>query len=440
MQRFLLIMMLLLIMPIHTQAALITWTDPTPNALAPFKNNSQSVAQLAGNDLLLYSHPARYIEFNTPSGIKKYQNAQFSSIAMVVNATPDQIAQTLKNYQGYVGLFPTLKKAQILETQNQVSQVKYSISIPTPIKVLNFNDDVIMQHRFTQNSITTLIIDAPLPYGVGKFEWFALDAKRSLLTLTHWSDVNNSKGFLVSTLLKAMPEIKDSLPYSANTFAMESLNLKFNGKTAAKKFPVGSLPNKSLTLTQYQQVIAISQQSTQPVTFIHPNAAIAYQHGYENLRFSTSYQYFKSKPQQVAQLLQPQVWSKLFPKQVKSVSLIANQDKSNDALIHIRAGLGVITIPFDLRLRYTTIADKNPTFQRNDISAVGGDIKFLRSRTLIQPYAQGTIWQITAAAKIDDQAPFLLRAAKSLPYSDVLPSATLARVISSNVRKQLHLD
>ena len=78
--------------------------------------------------------------------------------------------------------------------------------------------------------MSLLIIDSPFPHGMGKFEWFALGNNKTLVTLTHWNDLDVTKGFLITTLLKAMPEIKTGIPYGANTFALEALNEKFNGK------------------------------------------------------------------------------------------------------------------------------------------------------------------------------------------------------------------
>ena len=63
--------------------------------------------------------------------------------------------------------------------------------------------------------------------------------------------------------------------------------------------------------------------------------------------------------------------------------------------------------------------------------AVGGDVKFMKSRMSVKDFGSGSVWKITAAGKIDDDAPFLLRAMRSLPYHDVLPSASMASVVSA---------
>ncbi|MEG2885447.1 MAG: SRPBCC family protein, partial [Acinetobacter sp.] len=39
-------------------AKLITWTDNIPSGIKPFDNNTQQVAAIAQDNILIYSHPA----------------------------------------------------------------------------------------------------------------------------------------------------------------------------------------------------------------------------------------------------------------------------------------------------------------------------------------------------------------------------------------------
>ena len=424
--------LVLLCSPTLTFAALVNFQNPTPSALTPFNGNARTVADLAGNHIFLYSHPRQNIEFQTKKELRRYSNVQFTTGAFVVNATPQQLQSTLHDYQKYVGLFPALKTAKILEKDHNSQQVKYRISIPTPIKVLNFNEDVIVQHEAENNSMSSLIIDSPMPYGISKIEWFPLNAQQSLVTITQWTDTDQVNGFLLSTILKAMPEATVAMPYGINTFVMESLRLKFNNKTTAPILAAGQLPEKSLNPQQYQSIIQLSQKTKQPISFVHLPTQIPYKHGNETLRFTTSYQFFNTDAKNAEQLLDLKIYQKLFPKYVRKIEILPNQDLSNDAVFFVRAGLGVITIPFTLRLRF--FPEQQQTV---DMAAVGGDVKFVRNKMQILPYQQHSVWKMTTAAKIDASAPFLLRSMRSLPYHDVLPTSAISRVISDKAFKEL---
>lgn len=183
-------------------AKLVTWSDNIPSALKPFDNNAQQIAAIAQDNILIYAHPAT--KTSLPTFSKQPQPiAKFSTAAIVVPVSSQEVAKTLSNYTQYVGLFPTLKSAKVIETAGPVSQLKYRISIPTPIPVLNFNEDVVMQHQIGQNSISTMVIDGPIPYALGKFEWFNLADNKTLVTLTQWGDLNQPQGFLFKKILNA---------------------------------------------------------------------------------------------------------------------------------------------------------------------------------------------------------------------------------------------
>lgn len=423
----------LLMLPTWCMAALVTWQNPTPSALTPFDNNAKVVAELAGNQIFLYSHPRQNISFQTAKGLKSYNNVQFTTGAFVVNASPQKILQTIQDYQHYVGLFPTLKKAKILEQQQNIKQVEYEVSVPTPIKVLNFNEDVTIQHHITSNRLSSLFIDSPIQFGLSNIEWFPIDAQRSLITVTHWSDTESVKGFLISTILKAMPEAKVAMPYAVNTFVMESLRIKFNGKGTPNALRAGAVPEKTLTATQYQRLIELSKKTAQPISFVHHALNVPYKHGNEVMRFTTSFQFFNANAEKTKTLLTPTIYQQLFPKYVRKIEMLPNPDKSNDAVIYIRAGLGVITIPFTLRLRFMPAVNNTV-----DMFAVGGDLRLMKTKMEIDQYQQNSVWKMTSAAQIDETAPFLLRAMRSLPYHDVLPTAAIAKVIADKARGQLN--
>ena len=288
--------LLILGFTVQAQAKIITWKDNIPSSLQPFQNNAQQLASLAQDKIIIYAHPA--VKTLVPTDSKNPNpTATFTSSAIVLPMSSAAVAKTLSQYDQYVGLFPTLKSAKLLEKAGNISQMKYKISIPTPIPVLNFNEDVIFQHQLGNNSLSSIVIDAPVPYGIGKFEWFSLGDNKTLVTLTQWSDLNQPKGFLFSQILKAVPEAKLGIPGGTNAFILESLRKKvINLKTTTLN--PGEVAQTQLNKTQLDKLVQVSRNSQQPVSFIHGLSSVPYQHGRENLRFVTSYQYYPLNKQQ----------------------------------------------------------------------------------------------------------------------------------------------
>ena len=411
-----------------SQAQIMTWKDNIPSSLQPFHNNPQLLANLAQNRIVIYAHPSTKTFIPTATQ-NPNPNVTFTSSAIVVPVSSDVVANTLGNYEQYVGLFPTLKSAKVVEKSGNITQMKYKVSIPTPIPVLNFNEEIRFQHQFTQNSLASIVIDAPIPYGVGKFEWFSLSDQKTLVTLTQWGDLNQPKGFLFRKILTAIPEAKLGIPSGTNAFILESLRRKLTSDSITN-LSAEQLPSPQLNPQQLELIAQVSKNAQQPVSLIHPSANVQYPHGRESMRFVTTYQYYPQTPQQLQKWTQPAAYQALFPRQIKSIKTADLSNNTQNAEFKISVGLGVITIPFNFKLNF-----KYPTATANAFYANGGDLKYLKGQMQFDANQTGTLLKMTTAVKIDDQAPFLLKAMRSLPYHDLLPSVGANTVFAQKIRK-----
>ncbi|WP_436898302.1 SRPBCC family protein [Acinetobacter gyllenbergii] len=396
-------------------AQIVYWTDNIPSALQPFQNNPQLLASYTQNNIFIYGHPATKTAVPTLKS-NPQPSVGFTSASIIVPVNAQQVAKTLTDFNHYVGLFPTLKSAKVVEQSGNIVQMKYRVSIPTPIPVLNFNEDVTLQHQIKPNSIANLVIDAPIPYAVGKFEWFALDENQTLITLTQWGDLNQPKGFIFKKILNAIPEVKPGIPGSINTFTLEALRTRFIKHETIPLNP-GQIPATRFNAEQLNKITQLIQSAQQPVSIIHAPTSMLYTHGRESMRFTTTYQFYKQPPQPLQKWLSPSAYQELFPRQIKKVVTTPIQNQAQDADIQVNVGLGVINIPFAFKLRFNY-----PQAAENNFYANGGDLRFIKGKMQLSSLNQGTLLSMTSAMKIDEKAPFLLRAMRSLPYHDVLPA------------------
>ena len=407
--------------------AMATWKDNIPSALTPFQNNPQQLAGLVQDNIFIYGHPA--VKTTMPTQVTNpVPTANFTTAAIIVPVAAADVAKTLGNYSQYVGLFPTLKSAKILEQANNISQVKYKVSIPTPIKVLNFNEDVTLQHQLGNNSLATLIIDAPIPFAVSKFEWFNLGNNRTLITLTHWGDLNQPKGFLFKKILNALPEAKLGIPSGTGAFVMEALKNRFSAKKVTA-LAAGQLPSPVFNAAQINKIAQLSQNSGQSVSVVLNPTTVPYTHGAEALRFTTTYQYLNRTPQQLQSWTTPQSYQQLFPNQIKEIKTTPLTAQGLDAAFKVSVGLGVINIPFNFNMHFSY-----PKVTENNFYANGGDVRYLKGNMQFNPLGNVTLLKMTTAMKIDDQAPFLLRAMRSLPYHEMLPAVGGNAVFTQKIK------
>ena len=408
-------------------AKLVTWTDNIPSALKPFDNNAQQIAAIAQDNILIYAHPAT--KTSLPTFSKQPQPiAKFSTAAIVVPVSSQEVAKTLSHYTQYVGLFPTLKSVKVIETAGAISQLKYRISIPTPIPVLNFNEDVVMQHQIGQNSISTMVIDGPIPYALGKFEWFNLTNNKTLVTLTQWGDLNQPQGFLFKKILNAFPEVKLAIPNGSSAFVLEALKNKYTAKKVTG-LTEGQLPSPQLNTAQINKIVQVSANAQQPVSIVLNPVTVPYTHGREVLRFTTSYQYLNATPQQLQRWTQPLSYKEIFPKQIKSIKTTVLNTQAQDADFKVSVGLGVISIPFDFKMHFSY-----PKATENNFYANGGDLRYLKGQIQFLPQGNNTLLKMTTTIKIDEKAPFLLKAARSLPYHEMLPALGANAIFAQKVK------
>lgn len=407
---------------VHTYAKPVSWIDPQiPSALAPFAGQASALATLAERNILIYQHPKQATATPTARSVRRYQNVSFNSTALVVSATPREVRQLLSDYRNYVGLFPTLTEAKPLSNQGGISQMQYRIQVPVPIPLLSFDEKIILQHQLEEHRLSTLMIDSPIQYGLGQFEWFGLPNGKTLVTLTQWGDLNAPKGFIVTTLLKALPEVKLGIPNGVGAFVLESIrrhydpDLVLGSVSTAQKI----IPKHTLSATQTEQIKQLIQHSGgQAVVFAHPPVWLKTAKRPEKLFFSTSYAQINASPKTIFDTLAaPNRYQQLF-RQIKKITLKPNSDGSTDASIRVGLGLGVITIPYQIELRTQQVNDNTAVYQAN-----GGDIEFLHGRLSTQPWtARSSLVSMTSGGKLGEDAPFLLSIGKSLPYADMLPS------------------
>jgi len=409
---------------------IIPWTPDLPSSVDVFKGDPKQLADLTGDRLLIYAHPKQTLQLPTLKS-SSTTKAQFYSAAVVLPVAEAQVEKLLLNYPGYIGLFPTLKNAKALESQGAVQQIRYQVHIPTPIPVLNFKENIVMQHQVAANRIDTLIIDAPIPYGAGRLEWFALGPNKTLVSVTQWGDLNQPKGFLFSKILSALPEAKLGIPAGTNAFLLEALQQRFKSPSSSTVFS-GQLPQATLTARQVQKISQLSEQSGQPVSFILPSHQLKFGKALENMRFSSSFHYYPQPIQQLQPWLAVDASQKLFPRQIRKVDIHPISTQQADAHYKVSVGLGVIQIPFDFKLRY----QQNSPFQ-SQFDAMGGDVKSVKAGMTLLPQGQGTLLQMTSSMKIHDQAPFFLCAMRSLPFHEVLPAVGANTVYALKVQQQL---
>ena len=100
-------------------AKMIPWNAELPGSLSAYPGNAQQLAELTGERILIYAHPTGHTQLPTLNN-NAASKAQYYSAAVVLPVAEAQVEKLLQHYPNYVGLFPTLKSAKLLQQQGSI--------------------------------------------------------------------------------------------------------------------------------------------------------------------------------------------------------------------------------------------------------------------------------------------------------------------------------
>lgn len=418
-----------------TEVDLYAWQTQVPDALSPLNNNVNTLASLTNNGVLFYPHPSKTVQLysydNNKPSTHFNKPVAFVSASVVLNASVTEVKKTLSDYQNYTKIFPKLTTSNVLEQQNNLARVQYRMVIDTDVPVLSFDEKFIMRHQITGNRLSTWFEDTPIKYGMGDFTWYKIDNNHTLLTLTHWGDLNNMRGLLLSTIVNALPELKVAVPHSVSGYILEALRLHFNGNDKVKTYQQPNIVPQWQVSKANQKILQqlVRHSNTYPVMYAHPPRKLA---GETNLRFVSSLQRIPSpQPKLNALVFDP----KQYPSMIKQIKNVTTTPYKKGVLVNstIRVGLGVLSIPFNAKIYM-----QKPTANSAIISAQGGDVRWVEGRMTSYSLGKNTsLLANTFTSKTDKNAPFLLRIAHAFPYYDYLGSVGTMPVLNNKIKQQL---
>ncbi|GAC1374606.1 MAG: hypothetical protein NVS3B3_10560 [Aquirhabdus sp.] len=231
-----------------------------------------------------------------------------------------------------------------------------------------------------------------------------------------------------------MPEIKYAIPNGVEGFVFESLRQRLHPDVASKPLPMQNIvPTMNLNSTQETQVLKMLRQGG-TVQFSHRPVWMDSGNRPEKLSFvSTFYQMPTSVDKAKNGLINLNNFSHIY-RQVRKVTSNALPDGSTTYDLKIGLGLGVLAIPMHVKLLYTPEAGQNSFRFYNN----GGDIEFVQGRVLFKELdSKNTLVNLTAAGKVGEDPPLLLRLTKHLPYYDYLPTIGSAPIIFEKTKTWL---
>lgn len=418
-----LILLLTLVLPFPALAAvygLNDWRNPAPRGLDPFKGNAAALADLAADTVALYPHPVRDFTLEVKGKLKTYRGQQFVSAAVVLPVPAAVVADTVRGYTAYAAFFPKTTQSQLQQQSGAHTLMKYHVRVDLPLPFPNVKEDILAQHTVeSDGSVSARLIEAPMDVGLARYEWFALDARRTLLVFTTWTDLN-SASFMLRTILRAFPDIRIAVPYVGNGFLAEA----FRNRLAPSAMPaVAALPAvpplQALNWTPDRKQALAGLLEHGEVAFIHPPVWIRGAADKPvDLRFITAVGVVNA-PLDVTRHMTTDFgrYPRIFS-QVRKVKIHPTQNSGFDMDMKLGIGLGFLSLPVNISLSHSWGKDRSLHFK-----SYAGDVEQIQGHWRWEEASANSTWMfLHSAGEVGDRPPHFLKLAKYLPYNDFLPT------------------
>lgn len=396
------------------------WRNPAPHGLAPFQGNAAAVADLAADTVVLYPHPAADFTLEVKGKPRLYRNQQFVSAAVVLPVPVETVAQTVRTYTGYAAFFPKTTLSQLKQQSGPHTLMKYHVRVDLPMPFPNVSEDILAQHTVeADGSVSARLIEAPMDVGLARYEWFPLDARRTLLVFTTWTDLN-SASFMLRTILRAFPDIRIAVPYVGNGFLAEA----FRNRLAPSPLPAAAAlpaipPMQELQWTPGRKQILAGLLTQGEVAFIHPPVWIrGAADKPTDLRFITAIGRVNAPLDITRQMTTDFArYPKIFS-QVRKVKIHPTQNSGFDMDMKLGIGLGFLSLPVNISLSHSWSKDRSLFFK-----SFGGDLEQIQGYWRWEEASvNSTTMLLHSAGEVGDHPPHFLKLAKYLPYNDFLPT------------------
>lgn len=397
------------------------WQNPAPHGLDPFRGNAAVLADLAADTVALYPHPIRDFTLEVKGKTRTYRGQQFVSAAVVLPVPVAAVAQTVRSYTGYAAFFPKTTLSRLKQQSGPHALMQYHVRVDLPMPFPNVSEDILAQHTLENDgSVSARLIDAPMDVGLARYEWFALDARRTLLVFTTWTDLN-SASFMLRTILRAFPDIRGAVPYVGNGFLAEA----FRNRLAPSSAPVSAAalpaipPLQALDWNPERKQVLSGLLAQGEVAFIHPPVWIRGAADQPvDLRFITAIGRVQAPVDVTRQMTTDFArYPKIFP-QVRKVKIHPTQNSGFDMDMRLGIGLGFLSLPVNISLSHSWGKDRSLTFK-----SFSGDVEHIQGYwRWEEASANATTMLLHSAGKVGEHPPHFLKLAKYLPYNDFLPT------------------
>lgn len=410
---------------------LISWQMPAKR-FADFNVEPKEIANLIGDgQFVVHSKPVDFMSWDSENGqLKKYEGQRVAHMMSVINAPADVVREMVWDVGGQAAYSPLLKNSKNLSTKDNKRIGEFIQIIKVPILTLE-SPFVFQVEKLPNGDIATVLIDKGDVDSIFQYwEFFKLNDNSTLVVLSGWQDTA-SASLSYKILLESEPALGKVFPLLTlyeriNRFKEEAESKNINGvkiKQATKAYDIRNINSfisdkKGVDLTELKKLNKYgSLMFFQEPRLLHHDG-----HEVEIIQIS-ALQYLPYKKS----LIQPYLSG--FEGLPEFNELTYGYDspelrKEEFGHLKIKAQIGPVSIPVHI---YPKIEDYGPdryvffTGREAYMYPLFGHIEHIE---MAEADGGGTFVGVTIGGVLGEEASFLFKMSRYLPYHNVLIAAT----------------
>lgn len=411
--------MLRIVITLAFLAALTTPAEASAPSLRKMGMDASALASLIGDSQMVLIHKPRSYSW-MKDGDKVTKKASFISSLKVVNAPVEKVRAVVADVAKYPEFIAEIEE---VETRKEGDETHAEFETELNLMVISVGVDYTLAYtNEAEGDLTWRLVAGDVGQHVGRWEFFDLGNGKTLLSFTHWQDLE-SIGLRVRAVLRAQPDMKLVIPVAWAAVVMNSIHRRAEGLPREERKPPvivqkePKVPMLSTGGASFSVLTLRRLAEAGTLMFVHPKQWFLGKGGKPTDFSFMSAAAVTNLPVEKLKTLTTSF--PRFPEFLEQVDSIKPAEQDNGKRSYdfsLKVGISIFTIPVRYRLEYTDVSPLAISYQR-----ASGDMDYIYGAWEFFDVGDGkSLVMYTTGNKMGDNAPAMLKVGKNMPNRDLI--------------------
>lgn len=208
------------------------WVSPLPR-FSESGIDPEALAKFIGDGQLLQVGNDKNFKLWSHGEVKDFSNVHIAVTSLVIDASPDEIRSVVLDVLSMPEYMPQIAEPEIIEKNGNNFLAEFIQTYALPL--IQLKAKFRWQYTIEKNGdISVLLHKGDIDSGVMRWEFQPLKNGKTLVTHSYWGDLKTA-GLAFKLVLKAQPELEDTMVPLAAVMVLQQLKERINGEGDSKQ-------------------------------------------------------------------------------------------------------------------------------------------------------------------------------------------------------------